>query len=236
MQKQRAKKKIVQKQNKSPQKEALSPKEMAAVRVVTYNAHYGKMSVPITTRHEMCARMLLAQRLATSTIFMIQEASLTLYNLLKRAKTHTAYYDPRGALMAVLTLVPKTLEALEATEACPKGVMVRIVPFETSPMRRQFHAVFLCNSRLALVNTHMESCTDGARARKDQLGEIGRAIKREGEYRFGVFGDLNWPIKTRESTTRWLTHIPNTLHEVKQISAKRDPAISLHTLNTFTVE
>lgn len=210
--------------------------------MVTYNAHFGKMSEPIATRHEKCARMLIAQPLAASTIFMIQEASATLVRaFLRMSNTHTAYYDPRGAPMAVLTLVPRTLEALEATEAAPRGVMVRIVSFATSPMLRQFHAVFLRNSRIALVNTHLESCADGARTRKEQLGEIGRAVKSEGkndgEYRFGVFGDLNWPIKTRESRLpRWLTHIPNTLHEANKIDARAYPALSLHhTLTTFLV-
>jgi hypothetical protein len=185
--------------------------------------------------------MLISQPLAASTIFMIQEASATLVRaFLRMTNTHTAFYDPRGAPMAVLTLVPKTLEALEATETSPKGVIVRIVSFTESPMRRQFHAVFLRNSRIALVNTHLESCADGARTRKDQLGEIGRTIKSEGksegEYRFGVFGDLNWPIKTRESRSRWLTHIPNTLHEATKIDARAYPALSLHhTLTTFLV-
>ena len=133
--------------------------------------------------------------------------------------------------MAVLTLVPKALVELEATETRPKGVDVRIVPFVASPMRRQFHVVVVRD--MALVNTHLESCLDGARARKDQFGEIGRAVKSEGrEARYGVFGDLNWQSKTHG----WLTHVPHTL-DVKQVSARRYPSISLtHTLRTFLVE
>lgn len=201
---------------------------MDAVRVVTYNAHFGDMRLPIAVRNEKCARMLATQKLAPSTIFMVQEAGVYLHAMLKTIKTHTLYprfWTRSCSPMALLTLVPKALEAAERERG--RAVRVRIAPFETSPMCRQFHVVFVRD--MALVHTHLESCVDGARAREEQLAEIERAVAREGAERYGVFGDLNL------HTPRWASHIPHRI-AVTEGRPRRDISISPHALRTFEVE
>jgi hypothetical protein len=175
----------------------------------------------------MCARMLLERPLAASTVFMVQEAGPYLYELLRRSKAHTAHYaEVPGGQMAVLTLVPKTLEATA-------GAHVRIVPFRTSPMRRQFHVVFVPAAGVALVNAHLESCRGGAWVREEQVREIGAFVaSARGEYRYGIFGDLNG--YTNRKDRGWLSHVPHTL-DVTYGPALRFPSLSPHKLRAFAV-
>jgi endonuclease/exonuclease/phosphatase family metal-dependent hydrolase len=209
---------------------------MAAVRVVTYNAHFGYMRMHFPDRTEGIAKMLLADPLAASTIFMIQEASTYLHMRLRNLakETHTAYYEvPRGALMAVLTLVPKALSALEATET-REGVKVHIRSFKNGGMGRQCHIVLLHKSGMALVNTHLESCKGNARVREGQLIEIGNAIAEESggrENRFVIFGDLNW--YSRQSG--YLKYFPHGVEVAQQGAPRKFPEFSAHTLCTFLV-
>jgi hypothetical protein len=182
---------------------------------------------PLPYRHRKILDMLLRDDLATSTIFMIQEAGELLAVLARGVSTHAVHHARDfGKPIGVLTLVPKTLVG--------QGAEVQTLTLKSSRMSRQCHIVLVRGT--ALVNAHLESCADGARVREQQVLEIGRAVqelgKRKGNnYGYGVFGDLNG---YHDQTGRRVSHVGYGIEVTRGPSAKF-PSLSPHKLRTFYV-
>lgn len=151
--------------------------------VVVYNAHFAERygAAPLPERNEQCIAAFKSLPLAASTIFLVQEAGMYLWEIAKRAfTTHKAFYQPTDGRMALLTLLPLAL--------VKEGAYVTMRELRNSAMARQFHAVHVRD--MVLVNTHLESCAASRDVRSRQVDEI-NAMYGGGEYRLGLFGDLN---------------------------------------------
>ena len=166
-----------------PQRAQRPQRPVRPLSVVVYNAHFAERygAASLTERNEQCIAAFMSMPLAASTIFFVQEAGLYLAHIAKLAfNTHVVSYKPTDGRMALLTLVPRAL--------VQEGAYVTTHDLRNSAMARQFHAVHVRD--MVLVNTHLESCAASRDVRSRQVDEI-NAMYGGGEYRLGLFGDLN---------------------------------------------
>jgi hypothetical protein len=195
--------------------------------VVVYNAHFAERygAAPLPERNEQCIAAFKSMPFAASTIFFVQEAGTYLWELAKRAfTTHRVFYQPTDGRMALLTLVPIAL--LKEEGHASGGAYVTMHELRNSAMARQFHAVHVRD--MVLVNTHLESCASSRDVRSRQVDEI-NAMYGGGEYRLGIFGDLNG------YQNHWDSPIPGGT-AVSVLEKQRYPSISPHKLLVLSVE
>ena len=142
-----------------------------------------------------------------------------LYEIAKRAfTTHEVFYTPTDGRMALLTLLPRAL--------VKDGAYVSTHELRNSAMARQFHAVRVRD--MVLVNTHLESCASSRDVRSRQVDEI-NATYGGGEYRLGIFGDLNG------YHNNWDSPIPGGT-AVSVLEKRTYASISPHKLLRLSVE